>query len=88
MDPSFWFDILNLGWSIVYIDGSQVIHVISKSFSVGRFALANSVDPYEMPHDAVFHLGLHCLPKDAFRSHQLTSLINAFAYVIDKRMLC
>ena len=24
-------------------------------------ALANSEDPDEMPHDAAFHLGLHCL---------------------------
>ena len=28
MDSSFWFDIINLGWSIVYIERSQV--VISK----------------------------------------------------------
>ena len=27
------------------------------------FALANSVDPDEMPHYAAFHLGLHCLQK-------------------------
>ena len=25
MDSSFWFDAINLGWSIVYIEGSQVI---------------------------------------------------------------
>ena len=25
--------------------------------------LAKSADPDEMPHFAVFHLGLHCLPK-------------------------
>ena len=24
--------------------------------------LANSVDTYEMPHNAVFHMGVHCLP--------------------------
>ena len=30
------------------------------------FVLANSKDPSEMPHDAAFHLGLHCLPKYAF----------------------
>ena len=27
------------------------------------FVLANSDDPHEMPHSAVFHLGLHCLQK-------------------------
>ena len=26
--------------------------------------LANCADPDEMPHDAAFHLSLHCLPKD------------------------
>ena len=26
-------------------------------------ALPNIVDPDEMPHDAKFHLGFHCLPK-------------------------
>ena len=26
-------------------------------------ALANSVGPDEMLHNAAFHLGLHCLPK-------------------------
>ena len=36
------------------------------------FVLANSVFPGEMLHDAAFHLGLHCLQKPAFRSHQYT----------------
>ena len=27
---------------------------------------ANSADPDEMQHYAVFHLGLHCLPKYSF----------------------
>ena len=31
------------------------------------FVLANSVDPDEMPQDVAFHLGLHCVPKNAFR---------------------
>ena len=33
------------------------------------FVIANSEDPDEMVHYAAFHLGLHCLPKNAFRSH-------------------
>ena len=33
------------------------------------FVIAESVDPGEMPHYAAFHLGLHCLPKNAFSSH-------------------
>ena len=34
--------------------------------------LANSADPDEMQHYAVFHLGLHCLPKYLFRDFQYT----------------
>ena len=30
------------------------------------FILANSTDPDEMPHNAEFHHGLHCLPKYLF----------------------
>ena len=56
---------VNSVWSIVYIEGSQVI--ISKyyyifSLKIG-FVLANSADPDEMLNYAAFHLGLHCLPK-------------------------
>ena len=31
-----------------------------------------TVDPDEMPHNATFRLGLHCLPKYSFRHHQYT----------------
>ena len=34
----------------------------------------NSVDPDEMQHYVPFHLGLHCLPKYAFRSHYLRNI--------------
>ena len=34
--------------------------------------LANSADPDEIPHDAAFHLSLHCLPKCPFRGFQYT----------------
>ena len=37
------------------------------------FVLANTVDADEMPHYAVNHLGLHCLPKDSFKCQQYTS---------------
>ena len=57
------------GWSIEYIEGSQVI--ISEIFCIFSlkidFALANSIDPDEMPHNAAFHLGLHCLHKYLLR---------------------
>ena len=35
------------------------------------FVQANSVDPDTMPHDAAFHLGLHCFPKNASRIESL-----------------
>ena len=28
--------------------------------------LANSEDPDEMPHNAAFHRGLHCLPRQNY----------------------
>ena len=31
------------------------------------FTLTNSVDTDEMPHNAAFHQGLHCLSKYPFR---------------------
>ena len=45
--------------------GSQVIipHKNCSSFSEDGFHLANSEDPDEMLHNAVFHLGHHCLPS-------------------------
>ena len=32
--------------------------------------LTNTADPDEMQHYATFHLGIHCLPKCAFRGIQ------------------
>ena len=59
MDSSFWFDTINLGPSIAYIEGSNVINL---RFSLKIFFdLAKSVDPAEMPHNVTFYLGLHCL---------------------------
>ena len=65
MDSSFWFYTVHLGWSIVYIEGLQVIlfkNIIFISLKID-FVLANSAEPDEMPHYAAFHLGLYCLPK-------------------------
>ena len=76
MNSYFWLDTVNLGWSIVCIQDLQVI--VSKQncffflFLKTVFVLANSVDADEMPHHAAFHLGLHCLPMYAFRSHYYT----------------
>ena len=61
---------IKLGWSIPYIEGSQVIIlkkiIVFLSLKID-FVLANSVDPDEMLHYAAFHLGLHCLPNYPFR---------------------
>ena len=38
--------------------------------------LTNSADPDEMQHNAAFHLGLHCLPKDPLRGFQYTKSLN------------
>ena len=40
-------------------------NIVSISLKIS-FVLANSADPDEMPHDAAFHLGLHCLPNYPF----------------------
>ena len=56
------------GWSIVYIEGSQVIIKKNDCISLKMdFVLENSADTNEMPHYAAFHLGLNCLPKYPFR---------------------
>ena len=62
----FNFETVKSRWSIIYIEGSQVI--ISKNMIfLMDFVLAKSEDPDEMPHDAAFHQGLHCLQKYQFR---------------------
>ena len=61
-DSSVWFDTVKL--VIVLIKGSQFqlqLHVFEY-----HFVQANSVDTDEMPHYAIFHLGLHCLQKYTF----------------------
>ena len=60
MDFSFWFDTINLGLSIEYIEGKQVIIVIQYCISLNIVSvLVNSADPDAMPYYAAFHLGLH-----------------------------
>ena len=57
---------------ILYFKGSQV--QISKFQYISApedcFFLTNSVDPDEIQHHVVFHLGLPCLPKCLFASIQ------------------
>ena len=57
-DSSFWFDTINFRWSIIYIEGSQVIisnRIVLFSLQI-IIVLTISVDPDEMQHNVVFHL--------------------------------
>ena len=50
--------------------GGKVFLVVFLSLKVVHvLVLGNSVDPNELPHYMVFHVGLHCLSKYVFRSH-------------------
>ena len=66
---SFWFD-TKLG--IVHCTYLWVSDYNFKNkyllFCLNLFTLTNSVDPDEMQHYAAFHLGLHSLQNDSFRS--------------------
>ena len=81
MEYQIKFDTVKSVWSLVYIEGSQVI--ISKtcyiSFSGDQFhlikqcrLLANSADPDVIPLNAALHLGLHCLSKYLFKGFWFT----------------
>ena len=70
MGSSFWFDIINLGWSIVYIDGTQVKmlqKIVFLSLKI-VFVLANSVGQMKC-----ISSGYSSLPKYAFRSDSVNS---------------
>ena len=58
MEFSIKFDTVKSEWSIIYIEGSQVI--IFKKYCIFSmkidFSLANSADPEEMLHYAAFNL--------------------------------
>ena len=82
MKFSIYLNTINLGWSIVYIEGKQekqamITKTVSYnnciSLSEDRFCLkANIVDPDEMPHNAAFHMGDHCLPLYPFMGYLST----------------
>ena len=58
---------MNMGLSIVYTEGPQVIFFI---FSLKvAFVFAQRVDPDELLHYAAFHPSVHCLPEYEFSSH-------------------
>ena len=56
MELPIKFDTVKSGWSIVYIEGSQIIiskYIVCLSLKID-FISAKSADPDEMPHDAAF----------------------------------
>ena len=73
---SIQFNKVKSGWSIIYIEGPQVIISPQKLyFSLWRsifFVLANSADRDEMPYCGAFHLDLHFLQKHPFRGFLYT----------------
>ena len=70
MEVSIKLHTIKTGWTIVYIEGSQVIisknNIVFLSLKID-FVLVISADSDEMPHYVTFHLGLHCLSKYPFR---------------------
>ena len=63
MKYSIKVDTVKSGWSIIYIEGSQVIiskHIIFLSQMI-YFDLANNAGSDDMLLYAAFHLGFHCL---------------------------
>ena len=61
MEYSIKFDTVKSGWSIIYIEGLQVIiskHIVFLSLEI-HFVSANNAGSDEMPPYAAFHLGLH-----------------------------
>ena len=59
IDSIFWFDTHALGWSIVYLEGSQVITLPLKIV----LFMADGVDTDEIRSYVAFYLGPHCLQK-------------------------
>ena len=60
MELTIKFETVKSGWSIVYIEGLQVIILEKLYFFLWR---SDSAAQDEMLHYAAFHLGLHCLQK-------------------------
>ena len=64
---------INSDWSNVYIEGAHAILCLIMLFGtlylsvLIEVVIANSADPGEVPHSAIFHLCLYCLPIYPFR---------------------
>ena len=56
------FDRISITVFILYSKGSELLNYDTVLSLKIVFILANSADPDEMSHYAVFHQGFHCLP--------------------------
>ena len=72
------FDTVKPRWTIIYIEGSQVIIFKNLVFLSMKMylVLAISADPDEMQLHVAFHLCLHCLPKYSISGSQYTNGIS------------
>ena len=46
------------------------------------FVFINNVDPDEIPHYALFHLGFHCLPNNSVKFHKWPQSNQIYRYLI------
>ena len=67
---------VKLEWSILYIEGSNIVFPSQETDFV--LHVANSADADEMSHYAAFHLGLHYLIKYPFGSFWSSTWCYAF----------
>ena len=70
MEFSITLQTIKSEWSIVYTEECQVIitpNILFFFLCISNLALANSADPGEMLHNAVFHRDLHCLSNNPNR---------------------
>ena len=73
MDFPIQMNAIRMGLSIIYLRGQRLEFHNYGIFKFGKIIwTAKSVDPDEMQHYAVFHLGLYCLQKYSFRGIQNT----------------
>ena len=50
--------------------GTSKVARLDVELRIGTLVLTNSADPDEIPHNAAFHLGFHCLINYPFRGFQ------------------
>ena len=76
MDYPIQIKAIRVGLSIIYFKGPQILIFQLVCISVPEYCFymnkQTSVDHYEMPHYAAFHVGAHCLLKYPFMGFKYT----------------